>query len=95
LLLIFIRKFNFYYYIRYYHANVDEVHKKIKELTKEGEWSSDEFSEMKQNLLNKLNMLNLNKSYYYTIHIFHFNFFNTIVHIYMKAKLWLLKILDC
>jgi len=43
-------------FTRYYHANVDETRRKIKELIKEGEWNSDEFPKMKQNLLNKLNI---------------------------------------
>ncbi|CAG8483535.1 3153_t:CDS:2 [Funneliformis caledonium] len=38
----------------YYHADVDETRRKIKELIKAGEWNSDKFFEMKQNLLNML-----------------------------------------
>ncbi len=45
-----------YYFTRNYHANVDETRRKIKELIKENEWDSDEFPELKQNLLNKLNI---------------------------------------
>ena len=52
----FVQSFNLILFIRYYHANVDETRRKIKELIKEGEWNFDEFSEMKQNLLNKLNI---------------------------------------
>ncbi|CAG8649705.1 16892_t:CDS:2 [Funneliformis mosseae] len=40
--------------VSYYHADVDETRRKIKELIKDGEWNSDKFSEMKQKLLNKL-----------------------------------------
>jgi len=43
-------------FTRYYHANVDKTRKKIKKLIKEGEWNSEEFSEMKQNLLYKLDI---------------------------------------
>jgi len=41
---------------RYYHAGVDEIRKKIRELIKEGEWNSDGCSNMRQMLLNKLNV---------------------------------------
>ena len=50
-----------YYFTRYYYANVDETRRKIKELIKEGEWNSDEFSEIKQILLNKLNIQNISE----------------------------------
>ncbi|CAG8660186.1 5341_t:CDS:2 [Funneliformis mosseae] len=40
----------------YYHADFDETYRKIRELIKENEWDSDQFPEMKQNLLNKLNI---------------------------------------
>ncbi|PKC71322.1 hypothetical protein RhiirA1_453644 [Rhizophagus irregularis] len=38
----------------YYYADVDKVRQKIKEMINEGEWNTDEFLELKQNLLNKL-----------------------------------------
>ncbi|CAG8632020.1 11947_t:CDS:2 [Funneliformis mosseae] len=41
---------------RYYHADLDETCRKIRELIKENEWDSEYFPEMKQNLLNKLNI---------------------------------------
>src|SRR5688572_27389402 len=49
-------EFIHYHFTRYYYANVDETRRKIKELTKEGEWDSDEFPAMKQTLLNRLNV---------------------------------------
>ncbi|RGB43111.1 hypothetical protein C1646_681702 [Rhizophagus diaphanus] len=38
----------------YYYADFDKTRQEIKEMIKEGEWNTDEFSELKQKLLNKL-----------------------------------------
>jgi len=46
----------FYYFTRYYRADVDETRRKIKGLIKKGDWNSDEFSRLKQKLLKKLNI---------------------------------------
>uniref|UniRef100_U9TU87 Ion transport domain-containing protein n=1 Tax=Rhizophagus irregularis (strain DAOM 181602 / DAOM 197198 / MUCL 43194) TaxID=747089 RepID=U9TU87_RHIID len=40
----------------YYYADVDKVRQKIKEMINEGEWNTDEFLELKQDLLNRLNI---------------------------------------
>ncbi|PKY27512.1 hypothetical protein RhiirB3_443259 [Rhizophagus irregularis] len=40
----------------YYYADVSKVRQKIKEMIDEGEWNTNEFSELKQNLLKKLNI---------------------------------------
>ncbi|CAB4442522.1 unnamed protein product [Rhizophagus irregularis] len=40
----------------YYYADVDKVRQKIKEMIKESEWNTDEFLELKKNLLDKLNI---------------------------------------
>lgn len=42
--------------IRYYFANVDKTREKIKEMINGGEWKTDYFPEMKQELLDKLNI---------------------------------------
>jgi polyhydroxyalkanoate synthesis regulator phasin len=42
--------------LRYYYADADKVRQKIKEMINNGEWNTDEFLELKQNLLNKLNI---------------------------------------
>lgn len=47
-----IHKFIF----RYYFANVDKTREKIKEMINNDEWKTDYFPEMKQELLNKLNI---------------------------------------
>ncbi|CAI2190288.1 18119_t:CDS:2, partial [Funneliformis geosporum] len=44
--------------VSYYHADVDETRREINELIKDGEWNFDDFSGTKQNLLNKLRILN-------------------------------------
>jgi|SRR6266540_4313226 len=57
LLHVFYSKFLiFFHFTRYYHAIVDEMRKKIKELIKEGNWNSDELSRLKHKLLKKLNI---------------------------------------
>ncbi|CAB4399132.1 unnamed protein product [Rhizophagus irregularis] len=38
----------------YYYADFDKTRQEIKEMIKEGEWNTDEFSELKQKLLHKL-----------------------------------------
>ncbi|PKY39136.1 hypothetical protein RhiirA4_452289 [Rhizophagus irregularis] len=40
----------------YYYANVDKTREKIKEMINEGEWNTNEFSELKQKLLKELNI---------------------------------------
>ncbi|UZO16346.1 uncharacterized protein OCT59_007735 [Rhizophagus irregularis] len=40
----------------YYYANVDKTREKIKEMMKNDEWNTDEFTELKQALLEKLNI---------------------------------------
>ncbi|GBC19313.2 hypothetical protein GLOIN_2v1881126 [Rhizophagus irregularis DAOM 181602=DAOM 197198] len=40
----------------YYYADVDKVRRKIKEMINEGEWNTGEFLELKQDLLNRLNI---------------------------------------
>ncbi|PKY57911.1 hypothetical protein RhiirA4_549853 [Rhizophagus irregularis] len=40
----------------YYYADVYKVRQKIKEMINEGEWNTGEFSELKQDLLNKINI---------------------------------------
>ncbi|POG81773.1 hypothetical protein GLOIN_2v1505148 [Rhizophagus irregularis DAOM 181602=DAOM 197198] len=40
----------------YYFANVDKTREKIKEMINNDEWKTDYFPEMKQELLNKLNI---------------------------------------
>ncbi|PKK76704.1 hypothetical protein RhiirC2_844957 [Rhizophagus irregularis] len=42
--------------IIYYYADADKVRQKIKEMINEGEWNTGEFSELKQDLLNRLNI---------------------------------------
>ncbi|PKK78592.1 hypothetical protein RhiirC2_770074 [Rhizophagus irregularis] len=45
----------------YYYANFDKIHKEVKKLINDGQWDANEFSEireMKQDLLNKLNIRN-------------------------------------
>jgi hypothetical protein len=49
-------KFVVNYFTRYYHADVGETYRKVKELIKEGDWNFDEFSELKYKLLKKLNI---------------------------------------
>lgn len=41
-------------FIRYYHADINMTRKKIKEMIRNGEWNTDEFSEIKQGLLEAL-----------------------------------------
>ena len=43
---------------QYYHANVDETRRKIKELIENNQWDSDELQEMKKKLLENLNIQN-------------------------------------
>ena len=44
---------------RYYNADVDKTRESIKEMMKEeGEWNTDEFPDMKQGLLDQLNIKN-------------------------------------
>lgn len=45
-----------YTFLRYYYANVDKTREKIKEMMKNDEWNTDEFTELKQALLEKLNI---------------------------------------
>ncbi|POG77193.1 hypothetical protein GLOIN_2v1871629 [Rhizophagus irregularis DAOM 181602=DAOM 197198] len=54
-LLPYQRRWNTWF-LKYYYANVDIVREKVKEMIREGEWNTDEFSEMKQNLLKNLNI---------------------------------------
>ncbi|CAB4474165.1 unnamed protein product [Rhizophagus irregularis] len=42
--------------IIYYYANVDKTREKVKEMMDNGEWDSNEFTELKKALLEKLNM---------------------------------------
>ncbi|GBC03030.1 hypothetical protein RclHR1_04950002 [Rhizophagus clarus] len=45
----------------YYYANFDKTHKEVKKLINDGQWDANEYSEireMKQDLLNKLNIRN-------------------------------------
>ncbi|CAB4436510.1 unnamed protein product [Rhizophagus irregularis] len=42
----------------YYYANVDKTREKVKQMISNGEWNTDGFPELKQELLNKLNIQN-------------------------------------
>jgi hypothetical protein len=50
--------FNKLIYSRYYYANVDKTREKVKQMISNGEWNTDGFPELKQELLNKLNIQN-------------------------------------
>jgi hypothetical protein len=55
-----IFKYLFYLHInlflRYYHANVDETRKKVREMIDNRDWKTNEFPDMKIKLLKKLNI---------------------------------------
>ncbi|CAB4475424.1 uncharacterized protein OCT59_018431 [Rhizophagus irregularis] len=42
----------------YYYANVDKTREKVKQMISNGKWNTDGFPELKQELLNKLNIQN-------------------------------------
>ncbi|CAB4419467.1 unnamed protein product [Rhizophagus irregularis] len=41
-------------FLKYYYADADKVRQEIKEMLSKGEWNTDEFGELKQDLLNQL-----------------------------------------
>ena len=42
------------YFSRYYYADYDKTREKVKNMIRDKEWNTDEFSEIKQDLLKKL-----------------------------------------
>jgi hypothetical protein len=42
--------------LRYYYASVDKAREKVKEMIKQDEWNTSQFPELKQDLLEKLNV---------------------------------------
>lgn len=45
-----------YFFKRYYYANFDDIRKEVKAMMDRGEWNTNAFPELKNDLLNKLNI---------------------------------------
>ncbi|PKK59541.1 hypothetical protein RhiirC2_794699 [Rhizophagus irregularis] len=51
-----IRDVRIHGFLKYYYANADKTRKKIKEMIDKNEWYTNDFPELKQELLNKFNI---------------------------------------